>query len=143
MIYRERVLPSAANLILPILLFVSVFALMLPINASLSLPVSFVITICFVLIIFLNSPTIELNDSTLSCKGASIEKKFIGEVTVIQKSEVFEELGRNLDARAWLSVQASVKGLIKIEITDKSDNTPYWLVSTRRPDLLAAALKKS
>jgi hypothetical protein len=79
----------------------------------------------------------------LSCKGASIEKKFIGEVTVVQKSAVFEELGRNLDARAWLSVQASVKGLIKIEITDKSDSTPYWLVSTRRPDLLAAALKKS
>jgi len=143
MIYRERVLPSAANLIMPILLFASVIALMLPINAGLALPAAFIITLCFVLVIFFNSPTIEVSDSTLSCKGATIEKSLIGEVAIIPKSEAFEELGQKLDARAWLSIQASVKGLVKLEISDENDNTPYWLVSTRRPELLAAALKKT
>jgi hypothetical protein len=30
--------------------------------------------------------------------------------------------------------------VVRIEITDPSDSTPYWLTSTRRPDELVAAL---
>jgi hypothetical protein len=143
MIYRERVLPSAAKLVLPVLLFLSIFALMLPINSDLAVPAAIAVTLGFLLFIFFSSPTIEVTESMLRCKGAGIDKRFIGAVTVIHKSELFEELGQKLDARAWLSVQASVKGLVKLEIIDEEDNTPYWLISTRKPELLAAALKKS
>ena len=30
--------------------------------------------------------------------------------------------------------------MVKIDITDPSDPTPYWLTSTRRPEELVAAL---
>lgn len=142
MIYRERVLPSAANLILPILLFFSIYGIMLPIDLGLALPSAFAVTALFASLMFFSSPTIEVTDSILKCKGASIERRYVGDVLVIQKSEIFDELGRKLDARAWLSVQASIKCLVKIEISDKNDPTPYWLVSTRKPELLVAALKK-
>ena len=31
--------------------------------------------------------------------------------------------------------------MVRIEITDPSDRTPYWLTSTRHPEQLLAALQ--
>lgn len=139
--YRERVLPSVANLALPLILFPSVIAVMLPINASLALPAAALITAAFLAAQFFSSPVIEVEDNQLTVRGATIDLSQIGDVTQITKDEIFTELGRDLDARAWLSIQASVKKLIRIEITDPQDPTPYWLVTTRNPEKLCALLK--
>ena len=128
---------------LPVLLFASVIAIMLPINISFAIPVAAVITIGFCAVIFLSSPVIEITESSLKCKGAEIEKQFLGQIQVISKSESFEELGRKLDARAWLSIQASVKTMVKIEVSDPEDPTPYWLVTTRNPEAVIQALRAS
>ena len=141
--YRERVLPSAANLALPVLLFVTVFAIMLPLNAAWAAPLAALTSLVLVAVLVFTSPTIAITAETLDCGKAEIPIKFLGEVTVIPKEQVFVELGRNLDARAWLSIQASVKGLVKVEIKDAKDRTPYWLISTRNPEALLAALKRN
>jgi hypothetical protein len=139
-VFRERVLPSALNLALPALLFPSVFAVMLPIDAPLALPVAVLVTLAFVGLIFSTAPTVILTETTFTAKGATIELGNLGNATVIQKSEIFSALGPELDSRAWLAIQASVKGLVKIEVLDPKDPTPYWLVSTRSPAKLAALI---
>jgi hypothetical protein len=48
--------------------------------------------------------------------------------------------GVDLDARAFLKIRPWVKPVVRIELDDDNDPTPYWLVSTRRPKELAAAL---
>ena len=141
-VYRERVLPSAANLALPVLLFPSVFAVMLPIQASLALPVATLLTLVFAAILITSCPVIVLTESTLTAKNATIQRKLLGKAQVIPKAEIFEALGQKLDARAWLSIQASVKGLVKIEVLDTNDPTPYWLISTRNPDKLVRELNQ-
>lgn len=128
------------NLVLPLLLFPSVFAVMLPIDAVLALPVALLTTLAFVGLIFGSAPKVLLTESTLTAKGATIELSNLGKATVIPKSELFKALGPELDARAWLAIQASVKGLVKIEVQDSNDPTPYWLVSTRNPERLAALI---
>jgi len=138
--YRERVLPSAPNLAIPILLFLSVLTVMIPISTDFAIPVALIISTVFVVVIFSASPVIAITNDTLSAKNAVIERKFLGNATVIPKDEVFEELGQKLDARAWLAIQSSVKGLVKVEITDPQDPTPYWLISTRNPEVLAKEL---
>ncbi|MFM2384507.1 MAG: hypothetical protein RL166_381, partial [Actinomycetota bacterium] len=45
-------------------------------------------------------------------------------------------------ARAWLSIQASIKGLVKVQVLDKNDPTPYWLISTRNPEKLVNLLNR-
>jgi len=134
------VLPSSANLALPVLMFFSVFAIMLPLNSTLAIPVALVFTVGFALFLFYSSPVVEISSKELGVKGAKIDRKFIGAVTIVPRDEVFDALGPNLDARAWLSIQASVKGLVKIEVTDEQDPCPYWLVSTRNPERVARIL---
>jgi hypothetical protein len=94
----------------------------------------------FVAIIIGSAPTISLTGETLTARGATIERKNLAEAVVIPKNEIFSALGPNLDARAWLAIQASVKGLVKVEIADPEDPTPYWLISTRNPEKLARML---
>lgn len=136
-VYRERVLPSYANLALPLLLFPSVFAVMLPIDEFLALPVAAICTLAFATLLVSSAPVVVLTETEFSAKGATIETKFLGKAEVIPRDRVFAELGTNLDARAWLSIQASIKGLVKVEITDPNDPTPYWMISTRNPERLA------
>jgi hypothetical protein len=142
-VFRERVLPSAANLILPLLLFPSVLAVMLPLAPNFALVAALVATTGFCLFVYFSSPILLCNGETFSARNAEIPMKFLGKAEVIERETQFEELGRKLDARAWLCIQASVKKLVKIEILDPNDPTPYWLVTTRRPEELVALINKA
>ena len=46
--------------------------------------------------------------------------------------------GVDADARAYLLLRPYLKRAVRVEITDPADPAPYWLVSTRHPDELAA-----
>jgi hypothetical protein len=48
--------------------------------------------------------------------------------------------GVDADARAYLVTRPYLKRSVRIDVTDPADPTPYWLVSTRRPEALAAAV---
>ncbi len=49
-------------------------------------------------------------------------------------------LGPDADARAYLLVRPYVRGSVRVKVVDPDDPTPYWLVSTRHPGPLAAAI---
>jgi hypothetical protein len=110
---------------------------MLPIDGLLALPVAALCTLAFAALLVSSAPVLMLTETEFSAKGAIIERKFLGTAEVIPRDRVFAELGTNLDARAWLSIQASIKGLVKVEVSDPNDPTPYWMVSTRNPERLA------
>jgi hypothetical protein len=113
---------------------------MLPLNLEFALPLASVFALGLSVLMFLSSPIVVVTDTELIVKGARIERKYLGNVSVVPRDEIFEALGRDLNANAWLSIQASVKGLVKIEITDPEDSSPYWMVSTRQPEVLAKTL---
>lgn len=49
-------------------------------------------------------------------------------------------MGRQLDPAAYLQHRAWVRTMVLVVLDDPEDPTPYWLVSTRRPQALVAAL---
>lgn len=116
---------------------------MLPLAPQFALLVAVIITVAFCLFVYFSSPVLLCNGETLAARNAEIPLKFLGRAEVIEPERQFEELGRNLDARAWLCIQASVKKLVKIEVSDPDDPTPYWLVTTRRPEELAALINRA
>ncbi len=48
-----------------------------------------------------------------------------------------------LDARAWTVVRGWIDPVVRIPLSDPDDPVPYWLVSTRRPEQLVAALDEA
>jgi hypothetical protein len=73
---------------------------------------------------------------------ATIERRFVGAVQTFRKEEATAERGTRLNGLAYLCIRGWIDPVVRIDITDPSDPTPYWLTSTRRPDELTAALSR-
>jgi Protein of unknown function (DUF3093) len=74
---------------------------------------------------------------------AVIERRYVGATAQFRGKEATAERGTRLNGLAYLCIRGWVDPVVRIEITDPSDPTPYWLTSTRRPEQLIAALATS
>lgn len=83
---------------------------------------------------------VEVKDGWLYVHRASIEVKFVGQVRALDADATRQWSGPLADARALLLLRPYRSRSVRIEIDDP---TPYWLVSSRRPAELAAALDLS
>ncbi|MDD7936840.1 DUF3093 domain-containing protein [Actinomycetospora lutea] len=66
----------------------------------------------------------------------------IGRVDVVVGEAKREALGPQLDPEAFVLHRPWVGPAVRIEVIDPDDPTPYWVVSTRRPEELLAALRE-
>lgn len=141
-LYKERVLPSIYFYIASITLPVSLLLVALPFSeiVSISLALGSIPTV--LVLSWLASPLISVTESHLSIGQVSIETKFLGKAEVVSPQDAFQERGVKLDSRAFTKFQIGVKQLVKIEITDPADPTPYWLIATRNPEVVAALINK-
>ena len=83
---------------------------------------------------------ISVADGVLSAGRAQITTDYVGAVTPLDPEEMRLQAGRDADARAFLLLRPYLKRGVRVDLTDPSDPAPYWLISSRRPDRLAAAL---
>lgn len=82
---------------------------------------------------------ITVDEDRLCVGKASLPLADIGEVTPLDAAAMQMAAGPQSDARARLILRnLSTKQGVKVELTEGS--TPYWLISSRHPDELAAAL---
>jgi hypothetical protein len=63
-----------------------------------------------------------------------------GALTVLSASEFRDLRGPGADARAYLLLRPYVTTAVRIDVADVTDPTPYWLVCTRHPEQLDAAI---
>jgi hypothetical protein len=138
--YRERLWPS-------IWIYLAT-ALVIPASILVLAPVSLVAGIIAAVVLFAGlcgvfivlAPVIEVRDGVLTAGKASIPLDLLGTPTVHVGGAATLERGQRLDARAWLCLRGWVDPVVKIPLEDPDDPTPYWLVSSRDPEGLKAAL---
>lgn len=71
---------------------------------------------------------------------AHIALAHIGRVEALDAGNTRRVAGVDADARAYLLLRPYLKCAVRVFIEDDSDPAPYWLISTRHPERLAAAL---
>lgn len=81
-----------------------------------------------------------VDERGLMAGDSLLEWEWLGEVIVHDAAATRARLGRDADRRAHLVMRGYIRTSIEVEITDPADPHPYWLVSTRRPGKLAAAI---
>jgi hypothetical protein len=140
MAYRERLWPSAWVFVATALVIPASLLVFLPISPIAGVVSAVVMYGAIVVVLLATSPVIEVTDGMLRVGRAQIERSYVGAVTAHRGADATAERGVRLDARAYLLLRGWVDGVVRIEITDDADPTPYWLVSTNRPDELVAAL---
>ncbi|HET7690567.1 MAG TPA: DUF3093 domain-containing protein [Nocardioidaceae bacterium] len=86
---------------------------------------------------------VAVRDGELVAGQARIPVGFLAAPTPLDSGATKLALGRDADARAYLLVRPYLKRSVKVSIVDPADPTPYWLISTRHPRTLAAALAEA
>jgi hypothetical protein len=83
---------------------------------------------------------VRVQDGELRAGSAHIPLTLLREPQSLDADATRYALGPGLDARAHVCLRGWVRTAVRVEVDDPADPTPYWIVSTRRPDALVAAL---
>jgi hypothetical protein len=94
------------------------------------------------LFVWVGNARVAVRDGVLYAGPAHISLDLLGPVEPLDAEGTRRVHGVEADARAFLLTRPYLKRSVKVNLADPSDRTPYWLVSTRRPGELAAALTR-
>jgi hypothetical protein len=83
---------------------------------------------------------VEVDSERLRAGLAVIERAHLGKVEALTGDDARHAFGRDCDPKAYLLLRSYVRGAVRVEITDPRDPAPYWVIATRHPERLAAAL---
>jgi hypothetical protein len=92
-------------------------------------------------LVLLGRTRVRVADGTLSVGSAATELRHLGRVEIVPKADRQRALGPELDPAAYLMIRTWVRQVVRVEITDPDDPTPYWVFSVRDAPGLVAALK--
>jgi hypothetical protein len=84
---------------------------------------------------------ISVDSEHLHVDDAHLPRSVIGEVTVIDAAARRDLLGPDADPLAFVITRPWVPGGVRVDLVDPDDPTPYWFISSRHPERLAAALR--
>jgi hypothetical protein len=85
---------------------------------------------------------IVVDDAGLHAGGRTLEPEAMAGATVLDAQQTRLRLGPRADPHAHVVARGFVKQSVEVAMIDERAE-PYWLVSTRRPDELVAALRES
>lgn len=96
----------------------------------------------FVLALFrLGRTRVRVEDGELRVGAEALALRHVGRVeTVLTRDAKQAALGPELDPAAYLMHRGWVRPVVRVEITDPDDRTPYWIFSVRDPERLQTAL---
>ncbi|TQJ36204.1 DUF3093 domain-containing protein [Arthrobacter sp. SLBN-122] len=141
-IYREKLWPNAWIWIIAAGVSAAGILVFAPISMAAGYTAALVLFAIIAVLLVLSTPVIMVTADTLTVGRATIERRFVGAVQEFRAGEATAERGTRLNGLAYLCIRGWIDPVVKIEITDPADRTPYWLASTRHPDQLTAALTR-
>ncbi len=138
--YHERLWASPWVFIATALVIPASLLVFLPINPIAGPIVGVGLYAAILILIAVGSPTVEVTESSLIAGRATLPLAVISRVEAFRDDEATAQRGPKLDARAWLLIRGWVSPIVRIDLDDPDDPTPYWIVSSRRPEELVAAV---
>lgn len=86
---------------------------------------------------------VSVSDGELVAGSARIPVLYLADPTPLDDEATKRAIGVEANARAYLLIRPYLKRSVRVTVADPADPTPYWLVSTRHPRRLAAALTEA
>ncbi len=88
----------------------------------------------------IGSARVSVADGELRAGRARIALTHLGPAESLDVAATRATMGADADARAFLMTRPYLSRAVLVPVTDPADPTPYWLVGSRHPDALAAAI---
>ncbi|SHM46941.1 DUF3093 domain-containing protein [Cryptosporangium aurantiacum] len=104
------------------------------------LPYVICVPVALIAVAALSRITVAVTDDELQVDDAHIPRRFLIAAEALDPEARREALGPELDPVAFVVHRPWVRGLVRVYLDDPDDPTPYWIISSRRPEALLAAL---
>ena len=144
MIFKEVLRPPIWVLAFIYFLFLSlVIAIWAAFDNSVTLIAFIAATIAIIYIAFAMRSTITFDGKELRIDRAHIDIKYLGEATILDAPAMRLLRTRDADPAAYLAIRFWIPKGVKIAVVDPRDPTPYWLITSKRGEEIAALLDNS
>ena len=139
--FREVIAPPLWLLAFIYFLFTSIsISLWAAFGNSPALGCQIILTFVLIYIAIRSRMVIEVDEKELRINNAHIERKYLGDVQILDKDAMRLSRGRDADPAAYLAIRFwSPRGVL-VAIKDSRDTTPYWLITSKRANELAKAI---
>lgn len=143
MIFREVLRPPIWVLAFIYFLFLSiVLSVWAALDTRATLVTLALSTITLIWISISMTSEISFDGEVLKIDKANIEVKYLGKVTVLDKTAMRLLRTRDADPAAYLAIKFWEPRGLRIDLRDSRDKTPYWLVTSKRGEEIAALLNR-
>jgi len=140
--YRERLSPSLWALVAAEVCGPMAALVFVPVDKTVALLVGIAVSVGIVASLVWAAPVVEIRDGELRAGRAHIPVDLLGVPAALTGDEARAARGSGLDRRAWHVLRGGIDGVVTVPVTDPEDPTPTWVVSTRTPDRLVAAIQR-
>lgn len=142
MTYRERLhVPwwwAVIALLFWLSLAVAVVAYV-PLQLAVAFSALAAIALCLALVAY-SRTLVAVDQDALVAGRYRLTREHIAGVVALSGAPARSAFGPEADHRAFLFTRPFIADLVRVDLADPADPHPYWLVSTRHPEELAAAL---
>lgn len=104
------------------------------------LPYLLFLPVAVAVLLRLGRHRVQLRGGELRAGDAHVPLRHLGEVVVVPARYKRRVMGPELDPTAFVLHRPWIGPMVRVELTDPEDPTPYWLFSVRRADELAGLL---
>jgi hypothetical protein len=140
-LHRERLLPSIGVWVVGIAFGSVLGVILVPLSHALSLAVGIIGVVGVCVMLAMASPVIEVSDGTLRAGRARIPADLLGEPEPLDKDGWSVAMSVGFEPLAFHLTRGWVHTGVRVPVLDEADPTPAWVLSTRRPEDLALALR--
>lgn len=141
-VFRERLWPNVWIWVIAAGISGAGILVFAPISMAAGYTAAGVLFTIMAVLLVLSTPAIIVTSDAVTVGRATIERRHVGEVAAFRGKDATAQRGTRLNGLAYLCIRGWIDPVVRIEITDPSDRTPYWLTSSKRPEELTAALSR-
>ena len=141
--YRERLGPSLWILVAAAVAAPMAALVFSPIDTTLALVVGLAVGVLLIALMLGTAPVVRVADGELRAGRAHIGVEFLGSPDVLTGEEARQARGAGLDPRSWHLIRGGIDGVVVIPVRDADDPTTAWVISSRTPDRLSAAVRRA
>jgi hypothetical protein len=143
--YRERLLAPVSYWLLavPVALTLGAEAYFFVDGFIPPLTIAAIFAIIAVFLVNWSSATIEVTGSVLRAGRATLALSEADEVIALDEKQAMAMRGPRADPAAHILLRPYLKRAVYIALANPGEGVPYWLLATRHPEKLAAAIENA
>jgi hypothetical protein len=138
--FEERLSPSPGVWVAAIAFGAGLGLIPGPINTTAAYIVGVLGVVALITYLIFSTPRLIVTGDLFVAGRARVPLHLVASVEPLTAAQMRRAHGVDLDARAYLCTRAWIATGARVTLSDPQDPTPYWLVSSRHPDDLAAAV---